>query len=92
MQTDLEWDPVKERSNFKKHGIHFAQAVIALEDEFAITVEDDQSNEVRFITLGIDDTGRLLVVVYTYRGEAIRIISARKATSTERKFYERELP
>jgi uncharacterized DUF497 family protein len=72
------------------YGIHFMQAVIALEDEFAITIEDDHPSEARFITLGMDENSRVLVVVYTFRGEAIRIISARKATSTERQVYERD--
>ena len=86
----LEWDPEKERSNVRKHGISFSEAVTALEDELAITLEDDYPAETRFITLGMDEAGRVLVVVYTYRGEVIRIISARKAVSAERAVYESE--
>ena len=87
---DLEWDAEKERSNIRKHGISFSQAVTALEDERAITVEEAHPLETRFITLGMDESGRVLVVVYTYRGEKVRIISARKATSAERAVYESE--
>jgi len=86
----LEWDADKERSNIRKHGITFSEAVTALEDEQAITIEDDHPAETRFITLGMDEAGRVLVVIYTYRGEMIRIISARKATATERAVYESE--
>jgi uncharacterized DUF497 family protein len=64
--------------------------VTALEDEYAITIEDDQPGERRFITIGLDENGRILLVVYTYRGVVIRIISARKATSAGREAYERE--
>ena len=74
--------------NQKKHGVSFAEAVTALEDDYALTIEDDHSDERRFITMGKDFTGRLLVVVYSYRGETIRMISARRATSQERKDYE----
>ena len=90
MQPGLEWDTEKERSNVRKHGIPFAEAVTSLEDEYAITIEDDHPGEARFITVGMDATGRVLVVVYTYRGDVIRLISARKATSAERAMYERE--
>ena len=86
----LEWDDDKERKNIRKHGISFSEAVTALEDDPAITIEDNHPAEIRFITLGMDAAGRVLVVVFTYRGEMIRIISARKATATERAVYESE--
>jgi hypothetical protein len=54
----------------------------------AITIRDDASDEERFITLGADALGRLLVVVYTWRGEVVRLISARNATAAERRDYE----
>lgn len=85
---DYEWDPEKARSNWLKHGVSFADATAALEDERALTLEDDFTEEQRFITLGEDGLGRLLVVVYTYRSLTIRIISARKATAGERRQYE----
>lgn len=74
---DYHWDDDKAQSNIEKHGIDFADAVTALEDENALTMADDNPDEERFITLGQDALARLLVVVYTYRGStSIRIISA----------------
>ncbi len=67
-----EWDPAKEKANYAKHGVHFADAVGALEDERALTEPDDSTSEERFKTLGMDFLGRIIVVVYTYRGENIR--------------------
>jgi len=84
-----EWDPAKEMANFAKHGVHFADAVGALEDERALTEPDDSTAEERFRTLGMDFLGRIVVVVYTYRAEDIRLISARKATPRQRTSYER---
>lgn len=84
-----EWDEQKDRSNVRKHGIAFADAVLALEDDEALTVRDEDSDqEDRFVTIGADALGRLLVVVYTWREENIRVISARKATRRERADYE----
>ena len=85
---NYEWDPNKAKSNYKKHGIKFADAVGVFEDENAITIEDDHQKEDRFITIGRDFLSRILVVVYTFRDIVIRIISARKATARERKMYE----
>lgn len=85
-----EWDPNKEKSNFRKHSIKFADAVGVFEDENAITLEDDDARESRFITIGMDFLNRILVVVYTFRNIVIRIISARKATARERKIYEEQ--
>jgi hypothetical protein len=85
-----EWDPEKERSNCAKHGVHFADAVAALEDERALTEPDDTTSEERFKTLGMDFLGRIVVVVYTYRGENIRLISAREAKPRQRATYERK--
>ena len=82
-----EWNPQKATNNLRKHGIDFADAVTALEDEMALTLDDDYPSEQRFITTGTDAMGRLLVVVYTFRGEKIRIISAREATPRERRQY-----
>ena len=83
----FEWDPEKAQKNHKKHGISFADAVEVLSHEYAITIEDRSSQEQRYITIGLDALGRILVVVYTWRGESIRIISARKATARERAEY-----
>ncbi len=87
---DYQWDPNKAKSNLKKHGVRFADAVSVFEDENAITLEDEHESENRFITIGRDILLRILVVVYTFRGHIIRIISARKATVRERKIYEEQ--
>ena len=86
---DYEWNPRKAASNLQKHGIRFADAVAVFSDEFALTTADDFAAEERFIILGTDAFVRLLVVVYTWRGEdRIRLISARKATRHEYNQYE----
>ena len=86
----VEWDLPKQRENLRKHGIEFADAVAVLEDPAAITVEDTEHDEQRFITLGMDAIGRVRVVVYSYPGpDRIRIISARKADRGERRHYPR---
>jgi len=85
-----EWDPHKEKSNYKKHRVKFADAVGVFEDENAITIQDEHKGEDRFITIGRDFLSRILVVVYTFRDIVIRIISARKATARERKMYEEQ--
>lgn len=85
-----QWDPNKAKSNLKKHGVRFADAVSVFEDENAITIEDGHETESRFITIGRDILLRILVVVYTFRGYIIRVISARKATARERKMYEEQ--
>jgi uncharacterized DUF497 family protein len=84
----LEWDPKKAVANVDKHGVRFADAVSVLEDDRAVTVADDSSEEPRWVTIGLDSMGRALVVVYTWRGERVRIISARPATARERRQYE----
>ena len=74
------WDPVKARANFRKHGVRFSDAEGVLLDPNAITVDDRAEEEPRFISIGLDVVGRIVVVVYTYRGEDVRLISARLAT------------
>jgi len=90
--VDYEWDADKEAKNYAMHGVHFADAVGVFEDERALTEPDATTSEERFRTLGFDFLGRLLVVVYTYRGENIRMIHARKATARHRAIYERRRP
>ena len=85
--TPFEWDPRKATSNLRKHGVRFADAIPVLEDEGAITVRDDAYGEERWVTIGGDAVGRVLVVVYTWRGKSIRMISARTATRQERQQY-----
>lgn len=87
---EFEWDGEKAAANLRKHGVDFADAVQVFDDDLALTMRDpDSGPEERFITMGNDPHGRLLVVIYTWRGERIRPISARKATGKERRRYER---
>lgn len=82
--VQIEFDPTKARANFTKHKVSFAHAEQALRDPVAVTIEDpDAEAEQRFITLGMDALGRILVVVYTLRGDRVRLISARKASRGE---------
>ncbi len=83
----FEWDPKKAASNERKHGVRFADAVIVLEDELAITIRDANESEERWVTVGADGLGRILTVVYTWRADAIRLISARAATRSETQSY-----
>jgi uncharacterized DUF497 family protein len=87
----FEWDRSKARENERKHGISFADTFGVFEDPCAITVEDYERGEERYVTIGADAFGRVLVVVYAWRGDSIRIISARKATPSEVEQYESEL-
>jgi uncharacterized protein len=88
---EYEWDTNKAESNYQKHGIDFADAVSVFTDDLAITMLDEHPDDQRFVTIGMDALGRIIVVVYTWRGEScIRLISARKATRRERQQYEDE--
>jgi uncharacterized protein len=88
-ESPYEWDEEKARSNVRKHGIEFADAVGVFEDERAGTRKDVLTavDEQRYLTLGRDRLGRLIVVAYTWRGGRIRVFSARKATASERRKY-----
>jgi uncharacterized protein len=84
----IEFDPTKAKANFRKHRVHFADAEQVLHDPNALTLDDpDAEDERRFITLGMDSLGRILVVVHTSRGKRIRLISARKASPGEVEQY-----
>lgn len=84
----FEWDPGKARENLRKHGVDFADSVIALEDENALTIEDCDHCERRFKTLGMGPTSNILFVVHCEQTQdCIRIISARKADRKESKIY-----
>ena len=89
---NFKWDPVKAESNIKKHKVSFIEAKSVFYDEFAIQFFDDDSSESedRFLMLGMSKESRVLIVSHCERdpGNTIRIISARKATKNERKFYE----
>lgn len=88
--VSFEWDPKKRRDNLVKHKVDFADAVAVLEDPLALTRDDPHPREERFVTLGMDSLGRILVVSWTPRGGRFRLISARKATQSERTQYEVE--
>jgi uncharacterized DUF497 family protein len=91
MIVGFEWDEESKAGiNFRKHGVRIPEAIPVFDDPYAITITDDESdpNEQRFVTLGMGALGRLLVVVYAWRGENIRIISARLAEAHEREAYE----
>jgi uncharacterized protein len=64
-----QWDKNKAAINLRKHGIDFADAVAVFSDDLAISTSDERFDEERFITIGLDALSRLLVVVYTWRGE-----------------------
>lgn len=86
--VEIEFDPAKARANLAKHKVSFAHAEQALRDAGAVTIEDpDAQGERRFVTLGADALGRILVVVHTPRGDRVRIISARKASRGESRQY-----
>lgn len=88
--VDITWDPNKAELNFIKHKVRFSDAEAALFDAFALTLDEQYiAPEKRFVTVGSDAIGRIIVVVYSYRADTIRLISARKATPTERKQYEK---
>lgn len=61
MDSQFEWDPKKAAINLRKHGVAFADAVIALEDELALTLDDDHPSEQRYISIGVDAIGRVLL-------------------------------
>ena len=86
----FEWDDEKARANIKKHGIDFETAARVFADENRLEIYDEEHSETedRYITIGmIDNVACVVMVVYTERGEAVRLISARKATSQERRMY-----
>ena len=86
----ITWNLVKAKTNRFKHRVLFSEIEPVFYDPNAICIEDaDSDNEARFVVIGIDSFGRVVVVVYTYRDHVIRLISARKASSSERKTYEK---
>ena len=96
-QYQFEWDPIKARLNLEEHGVAFERAATVFLDAGALSGFDEEHSqgEDRWITLGLDRTGTLVVVCPTYREETetsarIRLISARKATKNEGKQYERK--
>jgi len=88
----FEWDPRKNQSNLKKHGVSFEEANTVFNDILAVIIEDifHSIPEQREIIVGQSLKNRLLYVVFTEKKEHIRIISARQLTSVERRRYEQE--
>ena len=86
----FEWDQVKARTNARKHKVTFEEAVSVFSDPLLVTFPDEEHSDVeeRFISIGRSERGRILLVVHTNFGDAIRLISCRKATAGERKSYE----
>lgn len=86
----FEWNPDKARSNHRKHGISFEEAATVFNDSLSVTFPDPDHSigESRYVIIGISKCGQLLIVAHTDQGETIRIITARKATRPERRFYE----
>ena len=85
-----EFDPEKNAANIAKHGVSLADGDGVLLDPLAVTIEDSVAlDELRWITVGANSLGSLTVVVWTERGEEIRLISVRPATPKERRAYEK---
>lgn len=84
------WDRRKSRANLEKHGVPFAEAATVFGDPFAASISDPDHSEgeERFVTIGHSARNRLIVVCHTEEGDTVRIISAREASSHERKKYE----
>lgn len=90
--VEFEWDPAKEAKNIKKHKVSFNEAATVFWDMLAATFDDPKHSkeEERYITVGISNRFRWILVSHTDREDIIRIISARELKPAERKFYERE--
>ena len=90
MSIKFEWDTRKARQNLQKHHVDFSEASTVFADTLSITIPDpDHSeDEERWVTMGLSNRQRLLVVVHTEEEETIRIISARLANHLERRKYE----
>jgi uncharacterized DUF497 family protein len=86
----FDWDPRKAAANLRKHSVSFEEASTVFADDYSLTGADPDHSvgEERFITFGMSQSGRLLVVSHTEQGDTIRIFSARRATRSERKLYE----
>ncbi len=86
----FEWDDNKAKSNLSKHEVSFEEATTIYSDPLSLTISDPQHsiNEKRYIIIGRSINDNILVVIFTERGDNIRIISSRKANKRERKQYE----
>lgn len=86
----FEWDPRKAAANRATHKVSFEEAVTAFRDPLGRITDDPRhsADEDRYVLLGLSERQRLLAVMFTERGEAIRLVSARKATRRERRDHE----
>ena len=91
---NFEWDPEKAKTNYRKHGVNYEEATTVFRDPTAISIFDDEHSEKeeRWITIGISNVGRLIVVCHTFKEHdknniSIRIFSSRKATKIETNQY-----
>ena len=90
MSTIFEWDEAKAKRNLQKHGISFLEAQAVFNDPLLVTFEDEEhsNGETRYVSIGMSDRGRILVIVHVERNDRIRLISCRKATVREQRLYE----
>ena len=86
----FEWDRGKAKSNLSKHGVSFEEAATVFGDPLSLTISDPghSDEEDRFVTIGVSSKLRTIVLAHTDRGDHVRIVSARQATTRERKDYE----
>jgi hypothetical protein len=87
----FEWNDAKNRENKRKHRVSFEEAETVFLDDWAVLIQDEEEEEQRFVLVGTSAAVRVLVVSHTYRArdQMIRLISARRATPSERRDYER---
>ena len=90
MELSFEWDEVKAKENLRKHEVSFEEGKTIFNDPFLFTFPDYEHSvdEERYVNIGLSVTGRILILTHTERQDKIRIISCRKATARERRFYE----
>jgi hypothetical protein len=90
--SEFEWSDDKAESNLRKHGVSFKEGATIFNDPKVATIPDPDHSEQedRYISIGTSVARRLLLIIHTYRPERIRLISARKATLAERKYYEND--
>jgi uncharacterized DUF497 family protein len=94
LALSFEWDPRKAASNLAKHAVSFEEAATVFGDPLGRISSDPRhsTDEERFVILGVSRTRRVLIVMFVDRGEAVRIVSARRATPRERRNYEEKRP
>lgn len=90
MKLTFEWDEVKAKENLRKHEVSFEEGKTIFNDPFLFTFPDNEhsADEERYINIGLSVNGRILILTYTDQQDKICIISCRKATARERRFYE----